>query len=279
MTTQLLLVDPQNDFCDFGPPALGDDRPMPALPVPGAVADLLRVTGLLERRGEAIDSIVVTLDSHPLVGIERPLFWETDEGGAVEPFTVISADDLRARRYRPAVTRLQGDDRVLNVLAGLEAQGKPGVMVWPAHCVVGTWGHQVFSPLAQAIERWTAQHRRLVHYVHKGSHPLTEHFGAFEAEVVLPDAPETGSNHGLARRLARAGTLLVAGEAASHCVAASLRQLLRMFPQLAPRVVLLADCMSPVQGFEAEAEALFAEMALHGVRRMTADQWCEQGPG
>lgn len=279
MTTQLLLVDPQNDFCDFGPPALGDDRPMPALPVPGAVADLLRVTGLLERRGEAIDSIVVTLDSHPLVGIERPLFWETDEGGAVEPFTVISADDLRAGRYRPAVTRLQGDDRVLNVLAGLEAQGKPGVMVWPAHCVVGTWGHQVFSPLAQAIERWTAQHRRLVHYVHKGSHPLTEHFGAFEAEVVLPDAPETGSNHGLARRLARAGTLLVAGEAASHCVAASLRQLLRMFPQLAPRVVLLADCMSPVQGFEAEAEALFAEMALHGVRRMTADQWCEQGPG
>lgn len=206
MTTQLLLVDPQNDFCDFGPPALGDDRPMPALPVPGAVADLLRVTGLLERRGEAIDSIVVTLDSHPLVGIERPLFWETDEGGAVEPFTVISADDLRARRYRPAVTRLQGDDRVLNVLAGLEAQGKPGVMVWPAHCVVGTWGHQVFSPLAQAIERWTAQHRRLVHYVHKGSHPLTEHFGAFEAEVVLPDAPETGSNHGLARRLARAGS-------------------------------------------------------------------------
>lgn len=276
MTTQLLLVDPQNDFCDFGPPALGDDRPMPALPVPGAVADLLRVTGLLERRGEAIDSIVVTLDSHPLVGIERPLFWETDEGGAVEPFTVISADDLRAGRYRPAVTRLQGDDRVLNVLAGLEAQGKPGIMVWPAHCVVGTWGHQVFTPLAAAIERWTAQHRRLVHYVHKGSHPLTEHFGAFEAEVVLPDAPETGFNHGLARRLGRAGTLLVAGEAASHCVAASLRQLLRMFPQLAPRVVLLADCMSPVEGFEAEAEALFAEMALQGVRRMTADQWCEQ---
>ena len=276
MTTQLLLVDPQNDFCDFGPPALGDDRPMPALPVPGAVADLLRVTGLLERRGEAIDSIVVTLDSHPLVGIERPLFWETGEGGAVEPFTVISAEDLRAGRYRPAVTQLQGDDRVLNVLAGLEAQGKPGIMVWPAHCVVGTWGHQVFTPLAAAIERWTAQHRRLVHYVHKGSHPLTEHFGAFEAEVVLPDAPETGFNHGLARRLGRAGTLLVAGEAASHCVAASLRQLLRMFPQLAPRVVLLADCMSPVEGFEAEAEALFAEMALQGVRRMTADQWCEQ---
>jgi len=276
MTTQLLLIDPQNDFCDFGPTAEGDARPMPALPVPGAVADLRRITELLERRGGAIDSIVVTLDSHPLVGIERPLFWETGEGGAVEPFTVISAEDLRAGRYRPAVTQLQGDDRVLNVLAGLEAQGKPGIMVWPAHCVVGTWGHQVFTPLAAAIERWTAQHRRLVHYVHKGSHPLTEHFGAFEAEVVLPDAPETGFNHGLARRLGRAGTLLVAGEAASHCVAASLRQLLRMFPQLAPRVVLLADCMSPVEGFEAEAEALFAEMALQGVRRMTADQWCEQ---
>lgn len=277
MTTQLLLIDPQNDFCDFGPPAEGESRPMPALPVPGAVADLERVTALIERRGGAIDSIVVTLDSHPLVGIERPLFWETGDGGEMAPFTVISADDLRAGRYRPAVTQLQGDDRVPGVLAALEAQGKPGIMVWPAHCVVGSWGHQVFAPLAAAIERWTTQHRRLVHYIHKGSHPLTEHFGAFEAEVVLPDAPETGFNHGLARRLARAGTLLVAGEAASHCVAASLRQLLGVFPQLASRIVLLTDCMSPVAGFEAEAEALFAEMALQGVRQMTAAQWCEQG--
>src|SRR5690606_16243610 len=57
MTTQLLLIDPQNDFCDFGPPAEGDARPMPALPVPGAVADLRRITELLERRGGAIDSI------------------------------------------------------------------------------------------------------------------------------------------------------------------------------------------------------------------------------
>ncbi|MFA7503635.1 MAG: cysteine hydrolase [Burkholderiaceae bacterium] len=277
MTTQLLLVDPQNDFCDFGPPAAGEARPMPALPVPGALADMRRVAELLEQRGEAIDSVVVTLDSHPLVGIERPLFWETGEGGEVEPFTVISAEDLRAGRYRPAVTQLQGDDRVLDVLAGLEARGKPGVMVWPAHCVIGTWGHQVVAPLAAALDRWSIGHRRLIHYVHKGSHPLTEHFGAFEADVVLPDAPETGFNHGLARRLERAGTLLVAGEAASHCVAASLRQLLGRFPQLAGRVVMLTDCMSPVAGFETEAEALLAEMALQGVRQMTAAQWCEEG--
>ncbi|MBE0594194.1 MAG: isochorismatase family protein [Gemmatimonadales bacterium] len=277
MTTQLLLIDPQNDFCDFGSPADRETRPMPALPVPGALADMRRVAELLERRGEAIDSVVVTLDSHPLIGIERPLFWETGDGGEVEPFTVISAEDLRADRYRPAVRQLQDDDRVLDVLASLEAQGKPGVMIWPAHCVIGSWGHRVVDPLAEALDRWSVRHRRLIHYVHKGSHPLTEHFGAFEADVVLADAPETGFNHGLARRVARAGTLLVAGEAASHCVAASLRQLLGMLPHLAPRVVLLGDCMSPVAGFEAEADAFIAEMTLQGVRRMTAAQWCEEG--
>ena len=276
MTTQLLLIDPQNDFCDFGPPAEGDARPMPALPVPGAVADLRRITELLERRGGAIDSIVVTLDSHPLVGIERPLFWETGEGGAVEPFTVISAEDLRAGRYRPAVTQLQGDDRVLNVLAGLEAQGKPGIMVWPAHCTIGTWGHQVVDPVAAALERWTGAWRRLIRYVHKGSNPLTEHFGAFQADVVLADAPETDFNQGLAKRLMRADTLLVAGEASSHCVAASIRQLLGRAPHMARRIVLLTDCMSPVTGFEEPAAEFFREMAERGVRAMTAAQWMQE---
>ncbi len=38
---RLLLIDPQNDFCDLPPPA------RPRLPVPGAHADMLRVGELI----------------------------------------------------------------------------------------------------------------------------------------------------------------------------------------------------------------------------------------
>jgi nicotinamidase-related amidase len=50
---------------------------------------------------------------------------------------------------------------------------------------------------------------------------------------------------------AQTGTLLVAGEALSHCVAASVDDLLAHLPaQKLQRSVLLTDCMSPVTGFE-----------------------------
>jgi len=275
MTTELLLIDPQNDFCDL--PELERPEGMePALPVPGAWQDMRRLALVLDSAGERIDGITVTLDSHPLVGIERPLLWETDDGQPVEPFTVISAEDLRQGRFRPAVAALQGDDRVLNVLATLNSQGTPGIMVWPAHCTIGTWGHQVVDPVAAALERWTGAWRRLIRYVHKGSNPLTEHFGAFQADVVLADAPETDFNQGLAKRLMRADTLLVAGEASSHCVAASIRQLLGRAPHMARRIVLLTDCMSPVTGFEEPAAEFFREMAERGVRAMTAAQWMQE---
>lgn len=43
----LLLIDPQNDFCDLPATASGT----PALPVAGADADMRRVADLIERGG------------------------------------------------------------------------------------------------------------------------------------------------------------------------------------------------------------------------------------
>ena len=42
---QLLMIDPQNDFCDL-PPALCPPGEAPALPVAGAHADLQRLAAL-----------------------------------------------------------------------------------------------------------------------------------------------------------------------------------------------------------------------------------------
>jgi nicotinamidase-related amidase len=65
--------------------------------------------------------------------------------------------------------------------------------------------------------------------------------------------------------------LLVAGEASSHCVAATLSDLLAtMAPDERRRVILLRDCMSPVPGFEAAAEAFFTRAAAQGVRLTTS---------
>jgi nicotinamidase-related amidase len=67
--------------------------------------------------------------------------------------------------------------------------------------------------------------------------------------------------------------LVIAGEASSHCVAATLTDLLdSMTPDERARVVILRDCMSPVKGFEADADRFFAAANAQGARVMSANE-------
>ena len=99
-STQLLIIDPQNDFCDlpeFWRPLdpISGQRLAPALPVPGAHADMLRLAELIGRLSKRLAGITVTLDSHHRLDIAHPTFWQTGEGLAVPPFTPITAAQAR----------------------------------------------------------------------------------------------------------------------------------------------------------------------------------------
>ena len=68
-STHLLIIDPQNDFCDL-PPGYCPTDPLtglatqPALPVAGAHADMLRLASFIRAASHSIDDITITLDSH-----------------------------------------------------------------------------------------------------------------------------------------------------------------------------------------------------------------------
>lgn len=261
MNATLLVIDPQNDFCDIEGAAL---------PVPGANADLQRLSGLIARAPQSLNDIVVTLDSHATVSIERTTFWQQAEGSPVAPFTDVTEQAVREGRYTPRdASRLP---EVLAYLHALEAGGRYRLMVWPVHCVLGTWGHNIHGSLAQEIAAWEIRNQRSALKVLKGLNPMTEQYSAVRAEVPRLDDMRTLTNDVLvARAKPENGLLLVAGEASSHCVAATLTDLLEtMTPEERSRVIILRDCMSPVPGFEAAAEAFFARAAAQGVRLMTS---------
>ncbi len=78
----LLVIDPQNDFCDLPadwlPPALPGMAPTaPALPVAGAHADMQRLAAFVDAAAPCIDAVTVTLDSHQRRDIAHPTFWQT----------------------------------------------------------------------------------------------------------------------------------------------------------------------------------------------------------
>lgn len=270
---QLLIIDPQNDFCDLPEPwhptnPLTGSRTPPTLPVNGAHADMQRLASLIRAGQAGLSNITITLDSHHRLDIAHPPFWAQADGSAVQPFTTISAQQVRDGQYKPKdPTALP---RVLAYLDDLEARARYTLMVWPIHCEIGTWGHNVHADVQSACNAWEEARLRPVQQVYKGANPWTEHYSAMQAEV--PDAadPDTQFNRTLIAELDRAHVLLIAGEASSHCVKATTEHIVDNLPSgRLDRIILLTDCMSPVGGFEAQAEAFLADMRSRGMQLST----------
>ena len=260
---QLLIIDPQNDFMDIAGAAL---------PVKGAAQDMARLAGLIDRAGPRIAQITVTLDSHHSVGIERPSMWRQADGSPVLPFSQISATDVRSGRYAPRDPHAL--PRALAYLDALETGGRYTLMIWPVHCEIGSWGHNVEDTVRAAYNRWEVAKLRHVRKVLKGMNPWTENYSALQAEVPDPQDPGTQLNSELIAQLDEAGRILIAGEASSHCVRATTEHLADSLPSgRVDKLVLISDCMSPVTGFEAQAEAFLDTMRRRGATICTSSEW------
>jgi nicotinamidase/pyrazinamidase len=262
---KLLIIDPQNDFCDI---------PNATLPVTGAQADLRRLTAWISQYSQQMDGITVTLDSHASVAVERTTFWQTQQGDALAPFTFINTDDVRSGKVVPR-DRTQ-TAAVVAMLEQLAARGRPGLVVWPVHCVTGTWGHNIYIDLAVQLQAWEFSRQRAVVKALKGEYPLTEHFGVFEADAPVQGVASTQFNTALAQALTDGVDMLfLAGQASSHCVASSFDQLasyLKARDGAQPKLVILRDCMSPVGGFGTAANDFFERARAFGAEIMTAQE-------
>ena len=75
----------------------------------------------------------------------------------------------------------------------------------------------------------------------------------------------------MARLSAGEEMLLVAGEALSHCVAASGEDMLAQMDDVRlQNTVFLTDCMSPVGGFEQAGATFLQQLRSRGVRTMSS---------
>lgn len=256
--TALLIIDAQYDFCN----------PNGTLFVPGAEKDVERMANLIALEGDQIDAIFLTLDTHKVLDIGHPLFWEDQNGNTVAPFTLISAKSVEAGKWVPRYHR----EYVLQYLKTLEAEGEFQHFIWPEHCLVGSKGAAIDDTLMHAVLAWAHRTRREYRTIAKGMNPLTEHFGIFKAQVPLADAPETALDERLLTELDAYDRVLVAGEARSHCVATSIRQMVKYAPALAGKVVALTDCMSDVPNFGHYADPIFEEAERSGMKFSKSSQ-------
>lgn len=262
---QLLIIDPQVDFCD----------PKGALFVTGADEDMTRLAAMVSRIGDKISQIRVTLDCHHEVDVAHPVFWVDSKGNnpGDYDFVLISDEDVRNGTWTPFNPRYK--DRMLKYVETLKQKDNFQLCVWPPHCLIGTPGNNVYPELASALQKWSRSRPNNVHYVSKGSNLFTEHYGAIEAEVPDSEDYTTQINTQLIDALMKADTILVAGEAGSHCLKTTVEQIADKFgdDSYVQNLVLLTDATSPVihpvVDFPAVQQQFIDNMVARGMRTST----------
>jgi nicotinamidase-related amidase len=259
----LVIIDPQNDFCDH----------RGSLYVDGAAADIARLASHVEKSVEGqgkygkYSDIFISLDSHDAIAIFHPRFWIGDDGKNPAPFTPITDEDLASGKWRAASPPYQENAR--KTFAAMKSKNIASVTIWPEHCIVSTWGHQIADRLREALRAWREATGRAVRYVFKGENPYTDQFSIFEG--LDSSWPETAFNEPLFEGLSDFDAVTFAGEALSHCVEASILSYTERLgdawqkgqeaqkeqktykTQKKQNLFLLADCSSPVAGFERQS--------------------------
>ncbi len=282
LKVHLVIIDGQNDFMgnDEGSPysvKLADGKMLIAtLPVKGAVSDMKRLAKMIDRVGHRLEDIHATLDSHRVIDVAHGGMWRDENGKSPSPFMPITSNDIVNHIWTPRNPNLR--QRMIDYTRTLEATGENYLLIiWPEHCLIGTWGHNVQADLAEALLRWERSQYANVDYVVKGTNPYTEHYGALMAEVPDPSDPSTQLNTAFLDVMQNADIIGFAGEASSHCVLTTLKQVVQNIgKEHLKKFHLLTDCMSPVApvpgvtpDFPAIADKFLKDMALEGMTLTT----------
>lgn len=242
--TLLLAIDVQQDFME----------PSGSLAVAGSQGDVARLTRWMYTNLAKLSQVMCSLDTHSIRQIFHADWWMDAAGNQPAPFTVITAADVLAGKWQ---ARADNQARSLQYLQKLAETGQQQLCIWPYHCLEGTPGASLEGEFTKMLYFHAAARNSKPILVAKGQDPYTEMYGIIKAEY----DPNNTVNHEVLDAVAIYDAIYIAGEASSHCVLASLSQILDYYADrrdISSRITVLMDCMSPIVGFEDVTAAQFA---------------------
>lgn len=250
----LLCIDVQKDFMEGG-----------ALGVPGSVADVERLTRFIYDNMGGLTRIMCSLDTHSPHQIFHPCWWQNGEGDHPAPYTIITHDDVVHDRWRPVIDNPQISLEYLKELEKVGA-GKKQLCIWPYHCIGGTEGAALENEFAKMVNFHALARKTANHMIRKGEDPFSEMYGIIKPEF----SRKNWMNTPVLNAVEKYDAIYVAGEASSHCLMESVRQIVEHFanrPDVLQKITILEDCTSPIPGFEDATQAVFDNFKnTYGVR-------------
>jgi nicotinamidase-related amidase len=270
----------------------------------GAIDDSRRIAELVYRNLGVITEITTTMDTHLAYQIFFPSFWLDKADQPLTPHRVVTSDQIAAGEVRPnpAIAKwLCGGNytwlckQVLHYTKELERAGKYQLYLWPPHCLLGSDGHALAGVIHEARMFHAFSRTAQSHVEVKGGNPLTENYSVLRPEVLsrFDGAALAQRNTQFVQTLLSADAVVIAGQAASHCVKSTIDDLLSEIaandPTLAKKVYLVTDCMSAVTvpdgkggfavDFTTQAEAGLQKFADAGMNLVRSTDPITSWPG
>lgn len=261
-------IDCQVGFC----------APGASLFVPGAVDDTRRTIDWLYANLDKITQVAFSMDTHRVFQVFHPAWWIDDEGKHPAPFTPITHDDVRSGRWKAVAHPAE----CLEYVKRLEASGKYVLTVWPYHTLLGGVSHALVPALMEASMFHALVRSAQTHFETKGTHAMTENYSVLAPEVRELGGKSVGTfNAAFFKMLMEYDRVYVFGQAKSHCVLSTLRDMQENIaqtdPKLMDKVWILEDATSPVPAppvdplppaldFPRIAERAFADLAAAGMK-------------
>ena len=261
----LLTIDGQVDFCD----------PNGALYVKGADKDMSRLAKMIKRTKGDIDDIIATMDCHRTLHIAHPIWWVDSHGNHPGPFTIIEEADVVGPNPKWMATNIAYRQRSIDYVKSLAINGRYKLCIWIPHCHIGSKGYTIYPELFEAFCEWEDQFA-VINYVTKGSNMFTEHYSALLADVFDPEDLTTGLNTDFLKVMQDPEVVMigVSGEAGSHCVASTMRDIVNNFGSAnLNKFYLIEDTISPVTGFENLQTDFINDMVKLGMNLTTSDKF------
>lgn len=249
----MLMIDCQGDFVN----------PTGSLPVQGACEDVGRIIQFLYQHLYEIEYLYCTMDWHHQNQIFFPDAWVNETGNHPEPFTVMTASQIEDGIWQ---STLPDPQKAVRYVKEVEKKGF-SLKIWPYHCMEYTPGAAVEVELANMIAFHDTVWANQTQYIPKGSDTYTEMYGAIEAEF-----DEKGAiQQAVLDILTEVDTLIVVGEAGSHCVLRTLQQFYNHYatqPNMLQKIVVFEDGTSAIQGSEELMREGFTKLKKAGIQFM-----------
>jgi nicotinamidase-related amidase len=211
---------------------------------------MINLISFIHNKLKKIDRIKVSLDTHSYNQIFYKSWWQDTNGNHPDYFTIINKNS----KFKP----IFHEKHSIDYINYLEKTNKE-LIIWPYHCILGTYGHNIEPNLENILSYFSLVTKKKVEKITKGSNPLSEMYGIFKDEF---SSENTTMDSILAKAYGKYENIIIAGEAKSHCVLETVKQLCEFykFKDFNSTIFILEDCTSSINGYEEKTNEEFNKL-------------------